>query len=113
MTSEAVSRKDGAFVSPFWDFIFVGGLTFLFLPVFVFFDVSPFALGVMAITAYILSPVNDNPHFMHSYQVMYEGFSRKIGKGNNSASRVRYFFFRCGGSCFVVGWLCLRLFARP
>ena len=92
MTFEAVSKKEGSFISPFWDFICVGGLTFFFMPVFLLFDIGAFAFGVIAIIIYALALVNDNPHFMFSYQVMYENFSRKLSADNTLSSRFRYLF---------------------
>ena len=92
MISKNVDNDNSSFISPFWDFIFVGGLTFFFLPLFVFYDLSPFVIGVIGVTIYALTFVFDNPHFMTSYQLMYEDFFKKIGSGNTIFSRGRYFF---------------------
>lgn len=63
---------DASMISPVWDFFFVGGLSFFFLPLLFFPDI-PVTQRIFLISFSIGFIVN-YPHFMHSYQLLYHKF---------------------------------------
>jgi len=73
---ERGGEGSSSIVSPVVDFFFVGGITFLILPFFFFFgDDVPEDVALMTFS---LAFIVNYPHFMHSYQLLYEGFTDKL-----------------------------------
>jgi hypothetical protein len=81
-----------SFISPFWDFVFVGGLTFLLLPILTIFKYDVQVILLVGLITYGLTFFINNPHFMFSYQILYADYGRKISADNNLLSRMRYIF---------------------
>ncbi len=61
---------------PVTDFLCLGGISFLLLPIMFMLPARDFSLTVGAITLGIAHFIN-HPHFAFSYQIFYEGFLRK------------------------------------
>lgn len=75
-------------ISPLADFFLVGGLSFFIILPFFWFHISlPVSVTLAVAFAYI---IND-PHFIHSYQLMYEDFRSKIAPRPDGFHR-RYIF---------------------
>lgn len=77
---ESIARPEhrGAYLfSPFVDFMSFGGTSLLLLFL-VFLKPADEYRGIIALLMMILSNVINHPHFAHSYQIFYRGFSRKL-----------------------------------
>ena len=92
MSADSKVLNHNSFISPFWDFVFVGGLTFLLLPILTLFKYDVHVIVVLGLVMYGLAFFINNPHFMYSYQILYSDYRRKIGAENNLVSRMRYIF---------------------
>ncbi len=68
--------KQYAMTTPFGDFLFVGGITLLFFPLVLFKNLT--VTHEIAMAAFALAFVINYPHFMHSYQLLYKGFYKKV-----------------------------------
>ncbi|TIN30285.1 MAG: hypothetical protein E5Y31_08165 [Mesorhizobium sp.] len=76
---------------PFIDFFMLGGSAFLILPVLYFMPLK--YEGLVALTAFLLSHLINQPHFAHSYQIFYRNFARKVrGDGYDRNLQIRYIF---------------------
>jgi hypothetical protein len=74
---------------PFIDFFMLGGSAFLILPVLYFVPLK--YEGLVALTAFLLSHLINQPHFAHSYQIFYRNFARKVrGDGYDRNLQIRY-----------------------
>lgn len=74
---------------PFIDFFMLGGSAFLILPVLYFVPLK--YEGVVALAAFLLSHLINQPHFAHSYQIFYRNFARKVrGDGYDRSLQIRY-----------------------
>src|SRR5687768_13012272 len=97
-----MSSQRTCLISPVADFFLVGGLSvFVILPL-LFVDLPVSA--AMAIVVPLAFIIND-PHFIHSYQLMYERFWQKIGNSSLPASiRLRYIFAGIGVPALFLIW---------
>ena len=76
--SIARSERRGAYLfSPFIDFMSFGGTSLLLLFLVLLKPADEYR-GIIALLMMILSNVINHPHFAHSYQIFYRGFSRKL-----------------------------------
>ncbi|MER8751258.1 hypothetical protein NKH57_18645 [Mesorhizobium sp. M1050] len=76
---------------PFIDFFMLGGSAFLILPVLYFVPLK--YEGLVALTAFLLSHLINQPHFAHSYQIFYRNYARKVrGDGYDRSLQLRYIF---------------------
>jgi hypothetical protein len=76
---------------PFIDFFMLGGSAFFILPALYLVPLK--YEGLVALTAFLLSHLINQPHFAHSYQIFYRNFARKVrGDGYDRNLQVRYFF---------------------
>lgn len=84
------TEKSAAIVSPFVDFLLVGGITFFIFP-FLYFLPSANALPESFILALLYGNfVINYPHFMSSYQLLYNNYHNKITSAVTSlASKIR------------------------
>jgi hypothetical protein len=74
---------------PFIDFFMLGGSAFLILPALYFVPLK--YEGLVALTAFLLSHLINQPHFAHSYQIFYRNFARKVrGDGYDRNLQIRY-----------------------
>lgn len=89
-------------ISPLIDFAMVGGLSFFFiLPVILMDITAPVAITAIVALAYI---IND-PHFIHSYQLMYDNFLAKLRNRDTSLSiRLRFIFAGVIVPILFVAW---------
>lgn len=75
---KAAVRHKGSIISPFVDFIFVGGLYFLLLPL----SHTPFFQNMdthgIWWAAFYVSFIINFPHFIHSYQLLYPGLTKRL-----------------------------------
>lgn len=77
---------------PLTDFLCLGGISFVLLPIMFMLPAREFSPAVGAIALGIAHFIN-HPHFAFSYQIFYEGFLRKaFGPDNDAALRARYIF---------------------
>jgi hypothetical protein len=84
----SADSDDASMISPFWDFFFVGGVSFIFLPLIFITDES--FIQAFAVTAFALTFLINNPHFIHSYQLLYSHFWKKVMHVETSIpSRIR------------------------
>lgn len=90
-TSQPAEKKaSNALISPVVDFLLVGGLSFILIPPLLLFNIP--GLNVVAVSIALAYVIND-PHFMHSYQLMYEKFGQKLrNQKNNPLIYARYIF---------------------
>lgn len=90
MNPQSGALKSTCLVSPVADFLLVGGLSFLFITPFIFFNIPSYSAVMLSLAlAYI---IND-PHFIHSYQLMYGGFFQKLkAQKQNPNIYARYIF---------------------
>src|SRR4249919_1657335 len=70
---------------PVSDFLLLGGLSFLVLPVMIALPADGY-LGAVAFWTLLLANVINNPHFAHSYQIFYRGFGAKLGSQERPVS---------------------------
>lgn len=76
---------------PFIDFFMLGGSALLILPVLYFVPLR--YEGLVALTAFLLSHLINQPHFAHSYQIFYRNYARKVrGDGYDRNLQLRYIF---------------------
>ncbi|MER9139825.1 hypothetical protein NKI20_26870 [Mesorhizobium sp. M0830] len=76
---------------PFIDFFMLGGSALLILPVLYFVPLK--YEGLVALTAFLLSHLINQPHFAHSYQIFYRNYARKVrGDGYDRSLQLRYIF---------------------
>lgn len=84
------ARPQGYLFGPWADFILLGGSTFFILPVLLFIPTG--YDGFLATALFLLSSVINHPHFVHSYQLFYRNFRRKLaGDGYGRNLQIRYF----------------------
>jgi len=77
---------------PAIDFLCLGGISFLLIPVMFVLPEKELTLTVAAIALGVAHFIN-HPHFAFSYQIFYEGFRHKaFGSDNDAALRARYIF---------------------
>jgi hypothetical protein len=75
---------------PVTDFLLLGGLSFLVLPVMLLLPVDGYQ-GYVAFWALLLANVINHPHFAHSYQIFYRGYRSKLSSTERPLSlRIRY-----------------------
>ncbi|MEM0987264.1 MAG: hypothetical protein AAGK00_00175 [Pseudomonadota bacterium] len=84
--SKPAGRAKGYLHGPVIDFMLLGGGS---LPIFCLLMMLPSQemLPYVAATVLFMSHFVNNPHFMHSYQIFYEGFPAKIAPGAPLRSR--------------------------
>ncbi|MER9584878.1 hypothetical protein [Mesorhizobium sp. M0276] len=76
---------------PFIDFFMLGGSALVILPVLYFVPLK--YEGLVALTAFLLSHLINQPHFAHSYQIFYRNYARKVrGEGYDRNLQLRYIF---------------------
>jgi hypothetical protein len=77
---------------PVTDFLCLGGISFLLLPVILVLPEEKLTLTVAAIAMGFANFIN-HPHFAFSYQIFYAGFRHKtFGPDTDAALRARYIF---------------------
>jgi hypothetical protein len=89
LKSTLFKRTEGSLFSPLIDFMTVGGLSYIFIILFVW--IFPLSIPVnFAMAAYLAYLIND-PHFLSSYQLFYNNFKNKIaGIGISKFMQIRY-----------------------
>lgn len=86
------TKKKRYLFGPATDFLCLGGISFLLIPVMFVLPEKELTLTVAAIALGIAHFIN-HPHFAFSYQIFYEGFRAKaFGSDNDAALRARYIF---------------------
>lgn len=92
--SRSSARPPGnALISPVADFLTVGGISLFFAAYALLFMPADGAVGRAGMVAFYLAFFVNYPHFMYSYQLMYEGFWRKAATGPNPPlMKARYWF---------------------
>ncbi|MES0001638.1 hypothetical protein NKJ90_23020 [Mesorhizobium sp. M0051] len=76
---------------PFIDFFMLGGSALVILPVLYFVPLR--YEGLVALMAFLLSHLINQPHFAHSYQIFYRNYARKVrGDGYDRSLQLRYIF---------------------
>lgn len=83
------ARPSGYLHGPLVDLICLGGGSLPILIALVMLPPAEYRASVLA-TVFIASHFINNPHFMHSYQIFYDGFGRKTAPG--ATLRNRYLF---------------------
>ena len=91
--AESAPRRtaDGAIFHPLLDFLLLGGLTLIVIPIALMLPVEhrPVMSGLMIVLADFLN----HPHFAASYQIFYRGYREKaFGTRLSRALRLRYIF---------------------
>jgi len=77
---------------PVTDFLCLGGLSLLVLPLLFALPVQEFRPGI-ALLGMVIAYVVNHPHFAISYQIFYEDFGHKaFGRDTNATLRLRYIF---------------------
>jgi hypothetical protein len=85
-TTDSVRHLHG----PVIDFLLLGGLSFLVLPVMLLLPVDGYR-GYVAFWTLLLANVINHPHFAHSYQIFYRGYGAKLRSPERPVSlRIRY-----------------------
>ncbi len=87
--SGPATPPQGAVFHPWIDFLCLGGLSVLVLPLMLLVDdEQKVQLGLLA---FVLSDIVNHPHFAHSYQIFYRGFREKaFGDTLAPGLRLRY-----------------------
>lgn len=94
--------KSQSLISPVADFFLVGGLSLIVILPFLFFDVYTSATVLICVS---LAYVINDPHFIHSYQLMYENFRQKIKpQGASGSIWLRYVFAGIIVPILFFGW---------
>lgn len=87
----AAARPHASIISPVWDFMLVGGVSLFIFP----FVMLPFWEAEenskwLLFAAYCLIFVLNLPHFIHSYQLLYQGYWGKLtGSVYGKATKIR------------------------
>ena len=89
--AEAKSAESVRYLhGPVSDFLLLGGLSFLVLPVVIVLPAERF-LGAVVFWTLLLANIINNPHFAHSYQIFYREFGSKLTSPERPVSlRIRY-----------------------
>lgn len=102
----AAPSQHASIVSPFVDFLMVGGLTFAvfviaYLPIW-----ENMPADSLYIIGFWLIFVVNFPHFIHGYQVLYKNYGQKIRNNQaGTASRVRYIIAGIVSPLMLAGFL--------
>lgn len=93
LAAELTTQPRRYLLSPWFDFLGLGGLSFIVLPlVALIFSQSEDRPAVLAAGLFIANFIN-HPHFAHSYQIFYRGFLRKaFGQVLTPLMRLRFIF---------------------
>lgn len=108
------AKTHSSIVSPVFDFFAVGGVSFLIIPI----VLLPFwgeagNLEKLTLTSYCLLFVLNLPHFMHSYQLLYRGYGKKVfGHEYSRASKVRHWIAGVIAPALIIAYLLYAL-AQP
>lgn len=91
-------------VSPAFDFLLIGGASAILLLVLAGFVPDQKTVGVAAVAVFLAHFIN-NPHFAHSYQILYAGFGTKaFGSYYDPTMRLRYLWAAIGVPICLIGF---------
>jgi len=106
-TQAAPAKAHAAIISPFWDFMLVGGVSLFIIP-FVMLPVwdGPENTRWLEFAAYCLIFVLNLPHFIHSYQLLYTGYGRKMtGDTHSRTTKIRMLIAGILAPAALIGFL--------
>lgn len=110
----SLARTRGtSLLSPAADFLLTGGGSLLvYAAMLLLVPTDEVAMGRIAIASIVLLFLVNYPHFAHSYQLLYQGFARKLTDRTSSVSlRLRYAWVGIGVPLIIAGYfaVCIAL----
>jgi hypothetical protein len=104
---QSKKTDDGSIISPFIDFLLVGGISLFVFPIVMLpiFDSEANRLWLTFIAVCLIFVLN-MPHFIHSYQLLYRGYFNKLKQDvYSTASKIRLIISGIVAPVFLIAFL--------